>query len=45
MSTGTNEDGIGFETRPSGECDVPYETPNVVLWIVGIGAIAVLIMA
>ena len=45
MSTGTNEDGIGFETRPSGECDVPEEKPNVVLWIVGIGAIAALIMA
>jgi hypothetical protein len=45
MSTGTNEDGIGFETRPSGECDVPEEKPNLVLWIVGIGAIAALIMA
>ena len=45
MSTSTNEEGIGVETRPSGECDVPEEKPNLVLWIVGIGAIAALIMA
>jgi len=43
MSSGINEEGIGFETRPSGECDVPEEEPNLVLWIIGIGVIVALI--
>jgi hypothetical protein len=45
MLSGINEEGIGFETRPSGECDVPEEEPNLVLWIIGIGVIAVALMA
>ena len=39
MSTGTNEEGIGFETRSSGECDVPEDESNLLLWIIGIGII------
>ena len=39
MSTGTNEEGIGVETRPSGECDVPQDESNLLLWIIGIGII------
>ena len=43
MSSGINEEGIGFETRPSGECDVPEEEPNLLIWIIGIGVIVALI--
>ena len=44
MSSGINEEGIGFETRPSGECDVPEEEKsNLLIWIIGIGVIVALI--
>jgi hypothetical protein len=41
VPTGINEEGIGFETRSSGECDVSEEKPNLLLWwVLGIGVIA-----
>jgi hypothetical protein len=39
MSSGINEEGIGFETRPSGECDLPEEKSNLLMWVVGIAVI------
>lgn len=39
MSSGINEEGIGFETRPSGECDIPEEKSNIGWWIFGIAVI------
>jgi hypothetical protein len=43
MASGINEEGIGFETRPSGECDLPEEKYNLLIWIIGIGVIVALI--
>jgi hypothetical protein len=44
MASGINEEGIGFETRPSGECDLPEEEKsNLLIWIIGIGVIVALI--
>jgi hypothetical protein len=42
VPTGINEEGIGFETRSSGECDVSDEKSNLLLWIIGIGVIVAL---
>jgi hypothetical protein len=42
VPTGINEEGIGFETRSSGKCDVSEEKPNLLLWIIGIGVIVAL---
>ncbi len=43
MSLGINEEGIGFETRSSGQCDPPDEKPNLLMWVIGIGVIAALL--
>ena len=44
MPSGINEEGIGFETRPSGECDLPEEEKSdLLIWIIGIGVIVALI--
>jgi hypothetical protein len=42
VPTGINEEGIGFETRSSGECDPVDEKSNLLLWIIGIGVIVAL---
>ena len=39
-TSGINADGIGYETRPSGECDLPEdEKSNLGWWIFGIAVI------
>jgi hypothetical protein len=43
MPSGLNEEGIGFETRSSGECEPPDEKSNLFVWmLIGIGVIALM---